>query len=149
RGIQRPFVPRIEALPPALLRERLAACARWQKVRKNDEGEFAPVPAHPPAWSVAAVLVRADWPCVRYLDAVVDYPVLRPDGTVLAAPGYDPGTGLLMEMAGDRPDVPDAPTHAQAVAARDELLAVVSDFPFERPTHKAAWLAALLTPLAR
>jgi hypothetical protein len=37
----------------------------------------------------------------------------------------------------------------QAVAALDELLEVVRDFPFDREAHKAAWLAALLTPLAR
>jgi len=36
-----------------------------------------------------------------------------------------------------------------ASAAVDTLLEVVCDFPFEAPEHRAAWLAGLLTPLAR
>jgi hypothetical protein len=44
--------------------------------------------------------------------------------------------------------VPDRPTLRDAVAAAAELRDVVSDLPFERPEHRAAWLASLLTPLA-
>jgi hypothetical protein len=148
RGVRRALAPRIDPLPPALLRERLAACARWVNVRETQEGPVIE-DAHPPVWCVAAVHARADWPGVRYLDAVVDHPVLRPDGTVLSAPGYDPATGLLLETEGDPPAVPNAPTYPQAVAARDELLGVVADFPFEGEAHKSAWLASVLTPLAR
>ena len=147
-GIHRPHAPRIDPLPPALLRERLAACARWQEVRMI-QGAATLVSGRPPGWCIAAVHARACWPGVRHLEAVVDYPVLRPDGTVLSAPGYDLDTGLLLEVGGGLPDVPESPTHAEAVAACDELLGVVSDFPFDTPAHKAAWLAALLTPLAR
>jgi hypothetical protein len=149
RGIRRPLAPRIDPLPPALLRECLTACARWLTPTRDREGEEQFCPARPPAWCVAAVHARADWPGVPHLEAVVDYPVLRPDGTVLAAPGYDLETGLLLEVDGASPDVPECPTHEQAVAARDELLDVVGDFPFESEAHRSAWLAALLTPLAR
>src|SRR5262249_14668759 len=64
-------------------------------------------------------------------------------------PGYDPETGLLLEPAGPLPDVPGLPTHNDALAASGALFEVVGDFPFERPVHRAAWLAGLLTPLAR
>jgi hypothetical protein len=148
RGIRRPFAPRIETLPPPLLRERLAANARWITLCQTPEGPEEK-PAHPPVWCVAAVHARANWPGVRHLEAVVDYPVLRPDGTLVCTPGYDPDTGLLLEPAGDLPVVPDAPTKVDAIAARDALLDLLADFPLERPVHRAAWLAALLTPLAR
>jgi hypothetical protein len=148
KGIRRPFAPRIEPLPPPLLRERLAANARWFSLHETKEG-IVEKPARPPAWCVAAVHARADWPGLRHLEAVVDYPVLRPDGTVLYRPGYDPDTGLLLEPTGDFPEIPDCPTKDAAIAARDVLLEVVADFPFERDVHRAAWLAALLTPLAR
>ena len=147
-GISRSVAPRIDPLPLALLRERLTACARWRQMRRTAEGDEL-VPGRPPLWCIAAVGARADWPGVRRLEAVVDHPVLRPDGTVLSTAGYDPETGLLLEMAGDLSAPPESPTHAQAVAARDALLGVVCDFPFDREDHKAAWLAALLTPLAR
>jgi hypothetical protein len=148
KGIRRPLAPRIEAIPAALLRERLAANALWESVKKTGD-TVTLVPAHPPAWCVAAVHARSMWPGIRHLEAVVDYPVLRPDGTILSRPGYDPETGLLLESAGPVPVIHESPTRADAGAARDELLEVISDFPFECAVHRAGWVAGLLTPLAR
>ncbi len=148
KGIRRPFAPRIETLPSPLLRERLAANATWITQRETDKG-VVETPARPPGWCVAAVHARADWPDIRHLEAVVDYPVLRPDGTILDRVGYDPETGLLLEAAAPFPTIPQRPTRDEAVAACNRLLEVVSDFPFELPVHRAAYLAAMLTPLAR
>jgi hypothetical protein len=148
KGIRRPFAPRIEALPQPLLRERLAASAHWI-LRRETQGGMVEFPAHPPAWCVAAVHARADWLAIRHLEAVVDYPVLRPNGTILSEPGYDPETGLLLEPTGVLPTLLNCPTRDDAVAALAVLQEVIADFPFEREVHRAAWLAALLTPLAR
>jgi hypothetical protein len=126
----------------------LAANARWLSLRETKEG-VAENPARPPAWCVAAIHARADWPGIRHLESVVDYPVLWPDGSILDRPGYDAETGLLLEPAGPLPEVPGSPSHNDALAACDTLLEMVGDFPFERPAHRAAWLAGLLTPLAR
>jgi hypothetical protein len=147
-GIRRPFAPRIDPLPPALLRERLAANARWVALRETREGTEEK-PARPPAWCVAAVHSRGLWPDVRHLEAVVDYPVLRPDGSILSRPGHDPDTGLLLEPAGAFPEFPARVGKDDAVAAAEAMLEVVCDFPFEREAHRGAWLAGLLTPLAR
>jgi hypothetical protein len=148
KGIRRPFAPRIDTLPPPLLRERLAANARWVGIKWTEDGPEEK-PARPPTWCVAAVHARACWPGVRHLEAVIDYPVLRPNGTVLCSPGYDPQTGLLLESSGSLPVIVQHPTQEDAYTARDALLEVVVDFPFEREVHRAAWLAGLLTPLAR
>jgi hypothetical protein len=148
QGIRRPFTPRIEVVPPPLLRERLAANARWVTLVET-KGVVTEKPARPPAWCVAAVHAHANWPGVRHLEAIVDYPVLRPDGTILSRAGYDPETGLLLESRATFPVIPEQPSMIEALAARDALLGVVADFPFERDVHRAAWLAALLTPLAR
>jgi hypothetical protein len=118
KGIRRPFAPRIELLPPALLRERLAACARWFTIQETKEG-IVEKPARPPTWCVAAVHARADWPGIRHLEAVVDYPVLRPDGTLLSQPGYDPETGLLLESTAEFPAIPDQPSRSDALAAAE------------------------------
>jgi hypothetical protein len=141
KGVRRPLAPRIEPLPLPLLRERLAANSRWATVDNK--------PARPPGWCVSAVHARAEWPGVRHLEAVVDYPVLRPDGTILTQPGYDPDTGLLLMPAGPIPEVPGAPTRQEARDAWRSLAEVIADFPFEDEVHRAGWLAALLTPLAR
>jgi hypothetical protein len=147
-GIRRPFAPRIEPLPPPLLRERLAANAVWVRLKDTKNGVME-APGRPPGWCVSAVHARAEWPGIRHLEAVIEYPVLRPDGTILGRAGYDPETGLLLEAAAPFPAMPERPSKDQAVAARDRLLEVVADFPFEQDVHRAAWLAALLTPLAR
>lgn len=148
KGIRRPLSPRIEALPVPLLRERLTAVATWKAIHLTKNGAEVR-PAHPPSWCVSAVHAHANWTGIRHLESVVDYPVLRPDGTILTQNGYDPDTGLMLDTTCDIDQLPARPTHGEAIAARDRLFGVVMDFPFERPVHKAAWLAALLTPLSR
>lgn len=103
----------------------------------------------PPSWLVAGIEAQAaPWIGVRPLEAVSETPLLRPDGTILQEPGYDAETGILYEPATFE-KIPTHPTHDDAIRARDELLEVVTDFPFAKPMHKAAWLASVLTPLAR
>jgi hypothetical protein len=148
KGIRRPFAPRIDLLPPPILRERLAAAARWYTVRHGAEGDES-CPARPPVWCVQAVHARGEWEGVPHLEAVVEYPVMRPDGSLLVTPGYDPGTGLYLDARGDVPAVADRPTRDDAVRAGDELLALVDDFPFVAAADRTAWLASLLTPLGR
>jgi hypothetical protein len=149
KGVRRALAPRIELLPSPLLRERLAANARWVTAREKKDGGVVETAERPPGWCVAAVHARGEWLGVRHLESVVSYPVLRPDGSILDVPGYDAATGLLLEPAGPVPPIPTSPSRRDAVTARDVLAEVVRDFPFERPAHRAAWFAGLLTPLAR
>ncbi len=136
--------PRIAALSQAIVRDRLAANAEF--VKKSPKGEL--IPTSPPDWCVAAVTEYGDWP-VRVLEGVVDCPVLRPDGTILSIPGYDRHTGLFLEPGGPRVLVPDQPIRDDVDAALELLLDVIADFPFASEAHRAAFVAALLTPLAR
>lgn len=117
--------------------------------KKN--GEFAKISAHPPGWLVQGVDAAESWPGVRPLEAVVTSPVLLADGTVLQRPGYHADSGLLYlpEPDADYHPVPERPTQGDAVRACDALLEVICDFPFAGDAHKAAWLAGVLTPLAR
>jgi hypothetical protein len=142
---RQPGSPRIVILKPATIREMLASRACWLRWEEKKL-----VLIHPPGWSVAAVAQRAGWPGVRLLEAVVETPVLRADGTVLEAPGYDAETGLYFKPPEiGFPPVPVEPTKDDAIRARDLLLDVVVDFPFATPAHKAAWLSGVLTPLTR
>lgn len=150
KGIIRPpGTPRIGVLPKPRLRERLTKHAAWAKWKKDGDGEFKLVPAHPPDWAVAAVDARGEWPKIRPLESVVEAPVMRHDGTILDTPGYDPSTGLLYEPNASFETVKHSPTRLDAQQAADLLLDLVTDFPFAAETHRAAWLAALLTTLAR
>jgi hypothetical protein len=137
----------IQVLPSANLRERMT---RWASFTKfNAKG--VEVAAHPTSWLVAAVDARAEWDGVRRLLGVSDSPILRADGSILQEPGYDERTGVLFEPAPgvSFPRIDPEVNVDDATEALACLLEAVCDFPFEAEEHKAAWLAALLTPLAR
>src|SRR5262249_52451921 len=136
---------RVALLSAATLREHLADAAHWEGL--NASGEV--VPKHPPAWSVQAVFHRGEWPGLRYLVGVIAAPALRADGRVLSHPRSAEATALLYEPAADFPQVPEAPTRAEAGRAAGLLLDLVSQFPFVGDAHRGAWLAALLTAFAR
>ena len=139
--------PTVSPLPEAVLRERLTACTRFvQMIKRGDT--IVETAAHPPGWCVKAIVKRGEWDGIRPLTAVVPSPVLRADGTVLHSVGYDDKSGLYCaDQAGV--NVPEHPTQDEAVRAAKLLLDVVCDFPFSKPVHRSAWLAFVLTPLAR
>jgi Primase C terminal 2 (PriCT-2) len=158
--IRQAGTPTIRAVPQSITRKHMTKVARWVKWRKARNGEMELVPAHPPDWAVAGVFHQGSWPGIRHLEAVVETPVLRPDGTVLDIPGYDHSTGLLYEPSLRFPSVPTFPSKEEARAAAIRILEIVCDFPFAvitnsdgttdaGQTHRAAWLAAFLTPMAR
>lgn len=145
--------PAIGTVPEAIVQERLAVHARWIKrqarTTKTGEVEWIEAPVHPPSWCVKAVSARGRWAGMRPLRGVVETAVLRPDGTVLSAPGYDARSGLLMVASSGGPPVPDRPTREDVDAALALLEDVVCDVCWARPAHLSTWLAAVLTPLAR
>lgn len=98
---------------------------------------------------LTSALARPDWPGLRPLRGIVGSPVLRPDGTLLQAPGYDPTTGLYLAPKVPLPPVPDRPTGEQVTAARRFLEMVLHDFPWVAPADKANFLAILATPILR
>jgi primase-polymerase (primpol)-like protein len=150
KGIERPpGSPQIVELPQATLREVLTKVADWRKPKAKKKGEVRAVPAHPPTWCVAAVAARGQWPGIRHLEAVVEAPTLRRDGTLLSKPGWDERTGVFYAPNANFEPVHESLTREQAVEASRQLLDLVEDFPFAGEAHKGAWLASLLTPAAR
>lgn len=147
--IQRPVgSPRITLLPNPTLGELLTKNANWCKWIKTKQGADE-VPAHPPDWAILGVASRGVWPDIRPIEAVIETPCIRPDGTVLDLPGWDPETCLFYEPNIVFPKVPDRLTRDTAREAARLLLDVVRDFPFKDDTHRASWLAALLTAIVR
>ncbi len=134
----------VRELIAPLLREHLTRCAKWVK-EKNDKL----VSVHPPGWSINAILSRGRWPNISILEAVLDHPVILENGTVLDKNGYDPSSGLLVDLPSDlQVEVPEKPNQVQAVEAAKSLLDLVVDFQFATAAHRSAWVAGLLTPLA-
>jgi hypothetical protein len=138
--------PVIAYLPLPSLWELLSKHISWTKYDARVDGY---VDCDPPKDVVAAVHARGQWPKLRSLQGITTSPLLRADGSIFSQPGYDPATGFLYFPTGPTQPIPEAPTREDALAALDQLLEVVCDFEFATPAHQAAWVAALLTPLAR
>jgi hypothetical protein len=156
KGIMRPpGSPRITPIPIPRLRTLITRNAEVRKWRPDRNSDLSLVPSHPPDWLPAAVAAEGEWPRVRYLEAVIEAPTLRHDGSLLDQPGYDPLTGLFYELGADFPPIPRHATQEDARASVAEILAVVCDFPFAEvdgdggKAHRAAFLAACVTPLVR
>jgi hypothetical protein len=158
-GVVRPHgAPTIRTLPTERLTEIVEQrCQFWTsetKTPKASKANPAPEPITKeknvcaPPRVVNTLEARGEWEGIRPLRGVTDFPVLRPDGTVISEPGYDAETGTLSNVS-IRLDVPAAPTQADAQRALEALLDLVVDFPFKDDLARASWLAGLLTPIAR
>lgn len=138
-------LPSIEEWTREPLRQRLSVRADWVHYDARRKGWE---PALPPGWAADCLLGAAS-PTSPLLDSVVPAPTLRPDGSVLSAPGYDASTALYLAPHGLQLDIPDKPDIGHARDALDSLDALLADFPFESPTHRSAMLAAILTACVR
>lgn len=99
---------------------------------------------------LASVLDKQTWPGLPVLHRIISTPVLRPNGTLLQTPGYDPATSLLLASNHHLDPVPEAPSPEQVRAAREFLLGqFLRDFPWRGPADKANYLGLLVTPIIR
>jgi hypothetical protein len=123
---------------------------RIQSRKGSGKGETFEEEVTPVANALAAVLARRTWPTIPPLLGIVGTPVLRPDGSLLQTPGYDPKTGLYLASKIGLDPVPPRPTAQQVAEARsfiwDRLLL---DFPWVSPADKANQLGLMVTPILR
>ena len=126
----------VQRLTVPLARRHLARAAYWWKpVKGGGEAETWPPTV------IAQHMLDLPPAALPYLSGIRFAPCLRPDRSLAETPGYDAGVKSYLSI---RP-----PEQVAAWPARDELLELVSEFPFASDTDRANWLALLLTPLIR
>jgi hypothetical protein len=130
---------RLRPLKNPDVRTLLSRGARWICADK---------PTHPPAHVANCLVERTAWEEISILRAVTSFPAINAKGEIPTEAGYDEATKTY--FTGEvRVELPDAPTQDDAQAAVSKLHDIVQDFGFASDEHKSAWLAGLLTPLAR
>lgn len=126
--------------------EVLTSAIEWRRYDGRSE-KWKPV-ACPPVVAETILARRGDWPFPQ-LHAVVSAPTMRPDSSILNAPGFDRETGILFASELTWPQVPDRPTIDAAKTALDHLRELIGSFPFVAASDRAATLAMILTALVR
>ena len=137
--------PMIEPVGEAELANRLARVADFVKIIDGQERHI------PPPDSVTVdLLALGAWPFPP-LEAVVEVPTLRADGSILSKPGYDPQAGMIYAPAPRLAAATVAPKPGKAAvdAALDAVWDTFGEFPFADGASKANTLALLLTPMIR
>ena len=84
------------------------------------------------------------------VSGIITTPTLRCDGSLLAAPGYDPRSELYLLPSLQLPPIPERPTRAQAEAALKMLKSLFEEFTFSRKELDCSVaISGLLTALLR
>ncbi len=141
---RRTQVAQLARVEAAYLRDALGRVASWQRYSQRQKEWIA---ADPPRDVADTILARyGEWG-FRPVVGVLTTPTLRPDGTCLSTPGYDPVTRLVLVAPLAMPDVP--PTRENAERAMQLLAGLVAEFPFAEEASRSVALAAMITPVVR
>ena len=138
-------VPGIVQVTNPMLARALGSAAEWQK--SNKDGELIRI--DPPKEIVEQIAAMSgEWPFPP-LAGVIGTPTLRPDGTVLAVPGYDAATGLVLMSPPVMPPIPEQPTWQDAERSLCLLNDLLSEFPFADDASRSVALSMILTAVLR
>lgn len=85
------------------------------------------------------------------INGVAETPVLSPSGNIISTTGFDPETGLFVQLTPELADfaIPTNPSQQQVADALALLEDVLVDFPFKTAADRTRALALLFTPLMR
>jgi putative DNA primase/helicase len=126
----------------------MARSAEWAKWSHRDKEA---IPAAPP--EIAAKIIasrKGEWKFPR-VASIISTPTVRPDGSILSEPGYDPITQLFLAPSPgiELSNIPEHPTKEDASKALLVLEGLLSEFPFVDDVDKSVATSALMTPVIR
>jgi putative DNA primase/helicase len=107
------------------------------------------VACEPPADIIAMVLAGEQKQVFPPVRGIIGTPILRPNRTIVATPGYDAETGYYLVDPPPMPPVPAAPTRDDALAALAILADLLAEFPFVDDVSRSVAYSGLITPLVR
>lgn len=124
-------------MTPAIIADALSKGAQFVKATKDGDR------ATEPPERVCRILSERKDHSARKLRVIAPFPLVRPDGSVMADPGYDPVTESLFV---------GAPIEAYAMPPTDALAALrepFAEFPYEQPGMVDVIVALVLTIVCR
>ena len=131
------------------MRGRADRCADFVRITKQGDN-WIKTKVNPPEIVIKDLMALPTWPFPA-LEAVVESPILRPDGSIFGAPGYDAQTKLYYRpVPGFRhPEIPTSPGKDQVRAALELVNEAIGEFPYADKSSAANTLGLLVTLLIR
>lgn len=137
--------PILTDVPAPWLCEQFMRKARFQRWSKtSDKWQDKDLPER----YSNVYLARSSW-AAPSLRAIVEAPLMRPDGSILSAAGYDSASQVYFERVADFRIPPAKPSEDDVKWALDLFHDLFDPFSFEEPHDFAALVAAILTALMR
>jgi len=131
-------------LTPARAIDLLSRNTKW--VRHDTKGAITSTT--PPDVIAQILCARRVHQDIRVIESVTTAPVFLADGSILQERGYNPKSKVFLEPS-VTVSVRDRPTQADAEDAVQRFLDLLSDFHFAERADFSAWLAGVLSPLAK
>jgi len=143
---ERTRVAQLVRVDAPYLRDVLCRAAKWLKYNvRSREWKDADAP-HDVATLILARVGEWEFPPIV---GVISTPTLRPDGSLLAEPGYDPDTQLILEAPPTMPPLSTEPSRTDAEEALALLNGLLKEFPFTDEAARSVALSAIITPVVR
>lgn len=137
---------RIQDVTQQALVRALAGAAMWARYDARSQDW---VRTDPPARHAGVLFDSSSYPHLPVLAGLTRQPYLRPDGSLMAAPGFDAATGMFGVFNAREFSIPDQPTRADAERGLAVLCDLLREFSFAAEADRAAALAAILTAAVR
>ncbi len=141
--------PQIQSMDLNHVRGRADRCADFVRITKQGDN-WIKTKVNPPEIVIKDLMALPTWPFPA-LEAVVESPILRPDGSIFDAPGYDAKTRLYYRPVPgfEHPRIPADPSEDEVRAALDLVNEAVGEFPYADRASAANTLGLLVTLLIR
>ncbi|MBV8525053.1 MAG: hypothetical protein JOY71_23515, partial [Acetobacteraceae bacterium] len=138
----------LKRIKPAGMIDLLSQAAEWGRY----DGKAKQLrPCDPPRLVSEVILSRSGSWKVPSVSGIVTTPTIRPDGSILAQPGYDPQTRLYYIRDPNLvvPEISPEPTREAAESALRLLDGLLTEFPFVTDTDRAVALSGIVTAVVR
>jgi putative DNA primase/helicase len=139
------MVARFRPMTDVTMVEAMSNTATWKKLNAKEEW----IRTDPPVKIANTLLEREGRWHLRRVVGVITCPTLRPDGSLLSEPGYDPATKLLLVSPPPMPAISEKPTREEAEAALALIDGLLDEFPFVDDVSRSVGLSMLLTTVCR
>lgn len=129
------------------LRNKLDACINFKKEKMMKKGPECFDQDCPGELAKRIIAGVGEW-SLHELDKIIDLPVMRKDGSIVAEPGYDPDTNLILLNGEYRhivEKIPENPTKENVKEALERIWRPFQYFPFKSPVDRGVFLSTILT----